>query len=1023
MISVRRPFFLLSLLFASVARGQSYTFTHLAGSTGGMGFEDGPGSVARFDSPTGIAADGAGVFFVADLSGTIRRIVRATGEVTTFAGNGGFGLVDGPGHLASFGWLEGLVRVGGTLYVAESLGVRKIDLTTRAVSTVCPFPGASGISADATGRLWVSGSSGVARIDPVSGKATQVSQQGARDVAFDGNHTVYFASGHAIYAIDTTTLQVTIAAGSPSSFGNGDGPAATARFYNPLGLLVDATGALFITTEANTIRMLYQGTVSTLAGIFWFSGAADGVGSAARFFRPTKMTIDETGSLLVADSHNGTVRLVDRVTGSVTTISGRPSQAGYVDDTGTAARFSSPDSVALDSGGSLYIGDTENHVIRRIDPAGNVTTLAGLAGTSGSADGSGAGARFFRPRGVALDGAGSLYVADAGNHTIRKISLANGEVTTPAGSPGVPWLTDGIGTSAGFGFPTALSADGQGMLWIADCEEEPGHYCSLRRLELATFEVKTWAGGFDGPGLAAGADAVYLSEGGRRYIVRIDKVTKALKRLTGTGQYGAADGAPNVATFSRPGGMAFDGNGRLLVLDEGAGTLRRVDLTTGWVSTLAGKAFDWQNTDGTAGFARFANPRGLARAADGTLHVVDNFSHDVRTGRPALDDRATVDVWTGPLGVARTLDVSPSTSTSWYWEIVTRPTGSVAALSDSGARNPTFTPDVAGRFVFRVKATGATGMSITTVPFAAGDPFPAPTASIRARDASLCAGNETYLFGDLTGTPPWHIVFSDGYAMDSSFGSISRPVVPSQTTTYSVVEISDAFRSGSGIASATITVNPRPDAPSITAPVRVVTGATGLIATVPAHAGSTYSWSIESPASISSGANTNTMTFETPYAGTFKLSVREYSSAGCVGAISELGVNVVDHLPAVKFYLLSPCRILDTREASWPLRSQEARTLDVAGICGIPAEAKALVANITAVNPSSSGFLSAYPTGMFVGWSTVRTTAVSFRAGFTRAGSGTWPLGLGEPGHPSLTIDQQAPGETHVLVDVTGYYK
>ena len=173
--------------------------------------------------------------------------------------------------------------------------------------------------------------------------------------------------------------------------------------------------------DANGSTLPANGAVvSTLAGLAGTFGSADNTGAAARFYYPHGVAVDAAGTVYVADASNQTIRKITPA-GAVSTLAGTAGSSGSADGTGVAARFNLPSGVAVDAAGAVYVADRSNHTIRKITPAGVVSTLAGTAGSVGSADGTGAAARFRTPDGVAVDAAGAVYVADTYNHTIRVI--------------------------------------------------------------------------------------------------------------------------------------------------------------------------------------------------------------------------------------------------------------------------------------------------------------------------------------------------------------------------------------------------------------------------------------------------------------------------------------------------------------------------------------------------------------------------------------------------------------------------
>jgi sugar lactone lactonase YvrE len=435
----------------------------------------------------------------------------------------------------------------------------------------------------------------------------------------------------------------------------------------------DSTGNVYVADAGNnTIRRITAaGSVTTLAGragVAESSGSDDGTGSAARFNFPSGVTSDSSGNVYVGDSRNNTIRKVTSE-GVVTTLAGLAGTAGSADGTGSAARFNNPIGVATDSSGNIYVADFGNSTIRKITSAGVVTTLAGLAGSPGSADGTASAARFNAPQRVATDSVGNVYVADTGNQTIRKIT-AIGAVTTLAGLPESRGSVDGSGSAARFNDPIGVATDSSGNVYVADYSSS-----TIRRITPAGV-VMTLAG------LA--------------------------------GSVGNEDGTGSAARFFSPVGLATDSSGNVYVADSRNSTIRKIS-PGGSVITVAGLPETRGSLDGTGSTARFNEPRGVATDSRGNVYVADTGNNAIRRLTAALADAATIDISTGALGATRQLDTSSQTAISWEWSVIRRPVDSVAVLASASVRNPTFTPDVAGLFVFRLIATGTSASRISTV--------------------------------------------------------------------------------------------------------------------------------------------------------------------------------------------------------------------------------------------------------------------------------------------------------------------
>jgi len=347
---------------------------------------------------------------------------------------------------------------GATLTVNAAAAAPSIALQPADVSVVAPatvtFTAAAGGVPSPTAQWQQSTDSG----------ATWTNITAATSASFTTPATVLADSGkrfravftNASGSVNSNAAVLTVTAAPPS-----------AAFSTPEGVAVDAAGNVYVADTINeTIRQITPaGVVSTLAGLAGVGGSADGTGSAARFSGPFGVAADAAGNVYVADTFNQTIRKVTPA-GVVTTLAGQAGSAGSTDGTGSAARFSTPRRVAADAVGNVYVAEL-NHVIRKITPAGVVSTLAGLAGAVGSADGTGSAARFADPQGVAVDAADNVYVADTANNTIRKITPA-GVVTTLAGLAGTSGSTDGTGTAARFTSPRGVAVDAAGKVYVAD---------------------------------------------------------------------------------------------------------------------------------------------------------------------------------------------------------------------------------------------------------------------------------------------------------------------------------------------------------------------------------------------------------------------------------------------------------------------------------------------------------------------------------------------------------------------------
>ncbi|MDB5097428.1 MAG: hypothetical protein JWM80_1849, partial [Cyanobacteria bacterium RYN_339] len=432
--------------------------TTVAGN-GAAGSQDGAGKGASFRSPKGIAADPKGTMFVADYGNNLIRKVTSDGVVSVFAGSGTAGHVNGLGKAAQFNKPVGItVDATGVVYVSEegSQELRKITLEG-AVTTLAGtgdlqpglvdgpgitarFSDPRGLSVDKDGIVYAidAGNNAIRQIQPVHVVTT---------LAGKGRPVAGLSS---VNNNPTLFPQGGSCCSGPTTQGFTDGNGTTAQFGEPWAVVADDAFNVYVADSANNAirKVAPDGTVTTLAG----SGKAafaDGKGTSASFNTPRALVLDGAGNLIVADQLNNCIRKVTPA-GVVTTIAGDvdPNHAAGFKNGGTdVASFNAPSGVVLDAAGNLYVADRGNHVIRKINGAGQVTTFAG-DGTAGYKDDKNLVARFASPSGLAIDGKGNLYVADYGNDVIR-VASPDGAVGTLAGS-GTPGWADAAAKAAAF---------------------------------------------------------------------------------------------------------------------------------------------------------------------------------------------------------------------------------------------------------------------------------------------------------------------------------------------------------------------------------------------------------------------------------------------------------------------------------------------------------------------------------------------------------------------------------------------
>ncbi len=489
--------------------------TTVAGNTN-PGLVNGPDASALFIKPSALALDPVNNIYVTDAKGLVIRMIEARGVVISLAGDNVHQFsTDGIGSAASFAQAAGLVYSNGALYVADQTCVRKIIVTGYSIDKALPV----GLTFDAT--------TGVISGTPV-----------VASPATEYTITAYNAGGSYSTTITITVTAAIIAAPIISY--------QTPQVYTVNKIITP----LKPTNTGGAVPASISGQISTFAGS-GAQGKADGTGASATFNQPGGLAIDAAGNIYVADVSNFSIRKITPA-GVVTTV------ANY-----SGGAFG----LAVDAAGNVYVADEGNNQIEKISPAGVITIIAG-GRTPGSANGTGLGASFNTPIGIAVDAAGNLYVADELNNLIRKITPA-GVVTTFAGS-GATGETDGAGIAAAFNRPIGIAVDPNGNVYVADY-------------------------------------------GGNK----IRKITPGgiVTTLAGSGANGTADGTGAQASFFEPEGIAIDKSGSLYIADTGNDLIRKIN-PAGQVITVAGDV-----PGATDPNKNFHQPLGIVLDASGNVYV------------------------------------------------------------------------------------------------------------------------------------------------------------------------------------------------------------------------------------------------------------------------------------------------------------------------------------------------------------------------------------------------------------------
>jgi sugar lactone lactonase YvrE len=759
----------------------------------GFSGDGAPATSASLNGPQAVALDNAGNLYVTDQLNNRIRMVTPAGVISTIAGTGiaGFGGDGGPATNAQMNGPGGIaIDSAGNLFFSDSSSNRIRKVTPAGIISTVAGNGSATSSGDG-------GSALSAGLGPLTGPGLAVDKSG------------YLYIPDTVSRVRKVTPSGTIStmAGSATAAFKGDGGAAAAASLDtPTGVAVDSAGNLYISdSNNNRIRKVTAaGTISTIAGNGTAGYSGEGAAANAQLDSPIGVALDTAGNLYIADSENHRLRKVT-VAGAISTVAGDGS-GGYGGDgaSATSALLSFPIGLALDSVGNVYISEYDNNRVRKVTPFGLITTVAGAGspGFSGD-DGPAIAAKLFKPYGLAVDSGGNLFIADSYNQRIRKVTPA-GVISTFAGNGRNAFAGDGGQATQAQLYPFGIAVNSAGNLYIADWSNN-----RIRRVTPADV-ISTVAGsatqGFFGDGGPAnvarlsGPYDVAVDGSGNLYIAdygnnRIRKVTPAgvISTVAGNGTNGwSGDGGPAInASLSSPAGIAVDGGGNLYIADLGNERIRKVT-AAGIISTIAGTGTSGFSGDGDpATAAQLSSPNGIKVDNAGNVYIADLGNHRIRE---IVAQPAVVTLNTSPAGLSLMVDGVPVTTPltlSWLpgstHTIEGAPQGSTdtryafASWSDAGSQSHvvtappfggTYTATFTAQYLLTLNADPATG-SISASP-ASPDGF-YDTGTAVQLTATAADGFQFVSFGgDLTGSDnPQSLIMSAPRTVTASFGAPS----------------------------------------------------------------------------------------------------------------------------------------------------------------------------------------------------------------------------------------------------------
>jgi sugar lactone lactonase YvrE len=580
--------------------------------------DGGAATNAALWSPASVAIDAIGNLFVADSGNSCIRKISTNGIITTVAGNGqaGYSGDGGAATNAKMFWPAGLaVDTNGVIFIADTYNHRIRRVPTNGMISSVAGTGTAGYTSDG-------GSAVGSQLNYPNGVAVDAS----------GNIFIADTSNNRIRKVNTAgTISTVVNTAGTAGYSGDGGTAASAKINSPCGITVDSAGNLLVVDAANNrIRKVGAGNIiTTIAGNGTNGNSGDGgAATNANLSYPQNVAVDKIGNLLVTDFANNEIRKV-QTNGIIATVSGRSPIEG---DAATNAMLNYSENICFDSSGNLFIADSYNNRIRKVNTNGFITTVAGNGLTGYSGDGGAAtNASLYRPAGVASDNSGNLLIADSRNLRVRRMDT-NGVINTVAGNGLFGNTGDGgSATNAKIGLVYSITVDNTGNVFLVD-----NSFNRIRKVDTNGIITTVASASMTGPyALALDANGnIFVANSALNDVIKVftngSIQVFAGQAGFGTGGFSGDGGFATNAQLRAPQGLAFDKNGSLIILDTSSHRIRKVD-TNNIVTTIAGTGTSGNIGDGgPAKFATLSLPRGVVFGPNAEMYVSDSINNRIR---------------------------------------------------------------------------------------------------------------------------------------------------------------------------------------------------------------------------------------------------------------------------------------------------------------------------------------------------------------------------------------------------------